>query len=115
MMKLLQKMENISKSVLAVTSAGMAIFGILVGIYHGIYRLNKTADAIVKTITSVENNTKFANININYDIALAEQQLLEQGSIDRLQMKKLILYRTDLELEREQRVNIDYLENKSKY
>lgn len=115
MRKLIQKLENVSKVVIAIVSACTAVMGVLIGIYHGIYRLNQTADSIVKAVTSVENNSRFTRININYDIAMAEQQLTERGDIDRLQMKKLLLYKQDLKLEPEQSINIDYLKSKTKY
>ena len=91
MKKLLAKIENISKSVIAATTAVGAIMGILAGIYHGIYKLNQTANNIVRTIPIVENNSKFADINVDYDISLAEKQLSELGSVDRILMRKLLL------------------------
>lgn len=115
MMKALQKIENASKSVIAATTAVGAIMGILAGIYHGIYKLNQTANNIVRTIPLVENNVRFTDINVDYDISLAEKQLSEQGGVDRILMRKLLLYKKDLKLTSSQITNINYLESKTKY
>lgn len=114
-MKMLQKIENASKSVIAATTAVGAIMGILAGIYHGIYKLNQTANNIVRTIPIVENNSRFADINVDYDISLAEKQLAEQGNVDRILMRKLLLYKKDLKLTSGQITNINYLESKTRY
>lgn len=115
MKKMLLKLETVSKSVIAIITAGTTILGVLIGIYHGIYRLNQTANNLVKSLPTIENNMKFADISIDYDIALAEKQLLEQGSIDRILMKKLLLYKKDLKLTSSQITNINYLESKTRF
>lgn len=115
MLKVLQKLETASKSVVAIITAGGTIIGVLLGIYHGIYKLNQTANNIVKTIPLVENNTRFSDISIEYDIALAEKQLAEHGEIDRILMRKLLLYKKDLKLTSGQVTNINYLESKTRY
>lgn len=115
MKKILQKLETVSKSVMAMITAVGAIVGILIGIYRGIHRLNHTANYIAKTLPLVKNNSKFTDINIEYDILLAEKQLAESGNIDRILMRKLLLYKKDLKLTSSQTTNINYLENKSKY
>lgn len=115
MIRLLQRLETVSKSVIAIITAGSAIIGVLLAIYHGIYNLNQTANTIVKSVSVIENNSKFTDINIEYDILLAEKQLAESGNIDRILMRKLLLYKKDLKLTSSQTTNINYLENKSKY
>lgn len=115
MKKLLQKLETVSKSVIAIITAGTTILGVLLAIYHGIYKLNQTASNLVKSLPVVENNMKFAVINIDYDILLAEKQLSEKGYIDRILMKKLLLYKEDLNLTSTQITNINYLESKTGY
>ena len=115
MKKMLLKLETVSKSVIAIITAGTTILGVLIGIYHVIYRLNQTANSLVKSLPVIENNMKFTDISVDYDIALAEKQLLEQGSIDRILMKKLLLYKKDLKLTSSQITNINYLESKTRY
>lgn len=115
MKKLLQKLETASKTVVAITTAVGTILGVLIGIYHGIYKLNQTASNIVKSLPIIENNMKFADINVDYDISLAEKQLLEKGYIDRILIKKLLLYKKDLKLTSAQIANINYLETKTSY
>ena len=115
MRKMLQKLETVSKTVVAIITAVGTILGVLLGIYHGIYRLNQTASNLVKSLPIVENNMKFADINVDYDIALAEKQLAENGCIDRILMRKLLLYKKDLNLTSGQITNINYLESKTKY
>lgn len=115
MRKMLQKLETVSKTVVAIITAVGTILGVLLGIYHGIYRLNQTASNLVKSLPIVENNMKFADINVDYDIALAEKQLAENGCIDRILMRKLLLYKKDLNLTSSQITNITYLESKTRY
>lgn len=115
MRKMLQKLESVSKTVVAIITAVGTILGVLLGIYHGIYRLNQTASNLVKSLPIVENNMKFADINVDYDIALAEKQLAENGCIDRILMRKLLLYKKDLNLTSSQITNITYLESKTRY
>lgn len=115
MKKLLQKLETASKTVVAITTAVGTILGVLLGIYHGIYKLNQTANNLVKSLPVIENNMKFADINIDYDISLAEKQLAENGCVDRILMRKLLLYKKDLKLTSSQVTNINYLESKTKY
>lgn len=115
MRKMLQKLETVSKTVVAIITAVGTILGVLLGIYHGIYRLNQTANNLVKSLPIVENNMKFADINVDYDIALAEKQLAENGCIDRILMRKLLLYKKDLNLTSSQITNITYLESKTRY
>lgn len=115
MRKMLQKLETVSKTVVAIITAVGTILGVLLGIYHGIYRLNQTASNLVKSLPIVENNMKFADINVDYDIALAEKQLSEEGHIDRILMRKLLLYKKDLNLTSSQITNINYLESKTRY
>lgn len=114
-MKILKKLETVSKSVTAIVTATGTILGVLLGIYHGIYKLNQTASNLVKSLPIVENNMKFAMINIDYDILLAENQLTEKGYIDRILMRKLLLYREELNLTSMQITNINYLESKTGY
>ena len=97
-MKVLKQLESVSKTVVAIITAGGTILGVLLGIYHGIYKLNQTANSLVKSLPVIENNMKFADINIDYDISLAEKQLAEQGCVDRILMRKLLLYKKDLKL-----------------
>lgn len=115
MRKMLQKLETVSKTVVAIITAVGTILGVLLGIYHGIYRLNQTANNLVKSLPIVENNMKFADINVDYDIALAEKQLSEKDCIDRILMRKLLLYKKDLKLTSSQITSINYLESKTKY
>lgn len=115
MQKLLQKMENVSKSVIAIITAVSAVFGVLLGIYHGIYKLNQTVSIVLTTIPVIEQNSKFAKINIDYDIALAEQQLIEKSEVDRILMRKLLLYEKDLTLTSNQSTSINYLKSRTKY
>lgn len=115
MMKVLKQLESASKTVVAIITAGGTILGVLLGIYHGIYKLNQTANNLVKSLPVIENNMKFADINIDYDISLAEKQLAENGCIDRILMRKLLLYKKDLKLTSSQVTNINYLESKTKY
>lgn len=115
MMKVLKQLESASKTVVAIITAGGTILGVLLGIYHGIYKLNQTANNLVKSLPVIENNMKFADINIDYDISLAEKQLAENGYIDRILMRKLLLYKKDLKLTSSQITNINYLESKTKY
>lgn len=115
MKKLLQKLETASKTVVAITTAVGTILGVLIGIYHGIYKLNQTASNIVKSLPVIENNMKFADINVDYDISLAEKQLAEKGYIDRILIRKLLLYKKDLKLTSAQIANISYLETKTSY
>lgn len=115
MIKVLQKIENVSKTVVAIITAGGTILGVLLAIYHGIYKLNQTANNLVKSLPVIENNMKFADINIDYDIALAEKQLAEQGNVDRILIRKLLLYKKDLKLTSGQITNINYLESKTRY
>lgn len=115
MMKVLKQLESASKTVVAIITAGGTILGVLLGIYHGIYKLNQTANNLVKSLPVIENNMKFADINIDYDISLAEKQLAEQGCVDRILMRKLLLYKKDLKLTSSQVTNINYLESKTKY
>lgn len=114
-MKVLKQLESASKTVVAIITAGGTILGVLLGIYHGIYKLNQTANNLVKSLPVIENNMKFADINIDYDISLAEKQLAEQGCVDRILMRKLLLYKKDLKLTSSQVTNINYLESKTKY
>ena len=114
-MRLLQKMENISKSVVAIITATSAVIGVLLGIYHGIYSLNKTVKSVVKAIPLLEEHNRFLEITVDYDIYLAESQLNEKGGIDRLLMRKLVQYESELALTSEQLNNIKYLKSKSKY
>lgn len=115
MMKVLKQLESASKTVVAIITAGGTILGVLLGIYHGIYKLNQTANNLVKSLPVIENNMKFADINIDYDISLAEKQLAEQGCVDRILMRKLLLYKKDLMLTSSQVTNINYLESKTRY
>lgn len=114
-MRLLQKMENISKSVVAIITATSAVIGVLLGIYHGIYSLNKTVKSVVKAIPLLEEHNKFLEISINSDIYLAEFQLNQTNNIDRLLMRKLLRYESEISLTSEQLNNIKYLKSKSKY
>lgn len=113
--KVISKIENISKGVVAIVTGAGTILGVLIGIYHGIYKLNQTANNLVKSLPVIENNTKFADINVDYDIALAEKQLSEKDCIDRILMRKLLLYKKDLKLTSSQITSINYLESKTKY
>lgn len=115
MMKVLKQLESVSKTVVAIITAGGTILGVLLGIYHGIYKLNQTANNLVKSLPVIENNMKFADINIDYDISLAEKQLAEQGCVDRILMRKLLLYKKDLKLTSSQITSINYLESKTEY
>lgn len=115
MMKVLKQLESASKTVVAIITAGGTILGVLLGIYHGIYKLNQTANNLVKSLPVIENNMKFADINIDYDISLAEKQLAEQGCMDRILMRKLLLYKKDLKLTSSQITSINYLESKTEY
>lgn len=115
MKKLLLKLETVSKSVMAIVTAVGTILGVLLGIYHGIYKLNQTVSSLVTSLPIIENNSKFADISIDYDIALAEKQLTEQGCVDRILMRKLLLYKKDLKLTSSQITNINYLESKTRY
>ena len=115
MMKVLKQLESASKTVVAIITAGGTILGVLLGIYHGIYKLNQTANNLVKSLPVIENNMKFTDINVDYDIALAEKQLSENNCIDRILMRKLLLYKKDLKLTSSQITNINYLESKTKY
>ena len=114
-MRMLQKMENISKSVVAIITATSAVIGVLLGIYHGIYSLNKTVKSVVKAIPLLEEHNKFLEISINSDIYLAEHQLNQTNNIDRLLMRKLLRYESEISLTSEQLNNIKYLKSKSKY
>lgn len=114
-MRLLQKMENISKSVVAIITATSAVIGVLLGIYHGIYSLNKTVKSVVKAIPLLEEHNRFLEISINSDIYLAEYQLNQTNNIDRLLMRKLLQYESEISLTSEQLNNIKYLKSKSKY
>ena len=114
-MRLLQKMENISKSVVAIITATSAVIGVLLGIYHGIYSLNKTVKSVVKAIPLLEEHNRFLEISINSDIYLAEYQLNQTNNIDRLLMRKLLRYESEISLTSEQLNNIKYLKSKSKY
>ena len=113
--KVISKIENISKGVVAIVTGAGTILGVLIGIYHGIYKLNQTANNLVKSLPVIENNMKFADINVDYDIALAEKQLSEKDCIDRILMRKLLLYKKDLRLTSSQITSINYLESKTKY
>ncbi len=160
--KVISKIENISKGVVAIVTGAGTILGVLIGIYHGIYKLNQTANNLVKSLPVIENNMKFADINVDYDIALAEKQLSigiyhgiyklnqtannlvkslpviennmkfadinvdydialaekqlsEKDCIDRILMRKLLLYKKDLKLTSSQITSINYLESKTKY
>ena len=113
--KVISKIENISKGVVAIVTGAGTILGVLIGIYHGIYKLNQTANNLVKSLPVIENNMKFADINVDYDIALAEKQLSEKDCIDRILMKKLLLYKKDLKLTSSQITNINYLESKTRF
>lgn len=115
MKKLLQKLETASKTVIAIVTAGTTILGVLLAIYHGIYKLNQTASNLVKSLPVIENNTRFTAISIEYDIYLAEKQLSEKGYIDRILMRKLLLYKEDLNLTSSQVTSIKYLESKTGY
>ena len=115
MKKMLQKLETVSKSVMAIVTAVGTILGVLLGIYHGIYKLNQTVSNLITSLPIIENNMKFTDINVDYDIALAEKQLSENGYIDRILMRKLLLYKKDLMLTSSQITNINYLESKTKY
>ncbi len=66
--KVISKIENISKGVVAIVTGAGTILGVLIGIYHGIYKLNQTANNLVKSLPVIENNMKFADINVDYDI-----------------------------------------------
>lgn len=114
-MRLLQKMENISKSVVAIITATSAVIGVLLGIYHGIYSLNKTVKSVVKAIPLLEEHNRFLEISINSDIYLAEYQLNQTNNVDRLLMRKLLRYESEISLTSEQLNNIKYLKSKSKY
>ena len=113
--KVISKIENISKGVVAIVTGAGTILGVLIGIYHGIYKLNQTANNLVKSLPVIENNMKFADINVDYDIALAEKQLSEKDCIDRILMRKLLLYKKDLKLTSSQITNINYLESKTRF
>ena len=113
--KVISKIENISKGVVAIVTGAGTILGVLIGIYHGIYKLNQTVSSLVTSLPIIENNSKFADISIDYDIALAEKQLTEQGCVDRILMRKLLLYKKDLMLTSSQVTNINYLESKTRY
>ena len=115
MKKMLQKLETVSKSVMAVVTAVGTILGVLLGIYHGIYKLNQTVSNLITSLPIIENNMKFADINVDYDILLAEKQLSELGEVDRILMRKLLLYKKDLKLTSSQITSINYLESKTKY
>lgn len=115
MKKMLQKLETVSKSVVAIITAAGTILGVLLGIYHGIYKLNQTVSSLITSLPVIENNSKFADINVDYDISLAEKQLAEEGHIDRILMRKLLLYKKDLNLTSSQITNITYLESKTRY
>lgn len=115
MRKILQKLETVSKSVVAIITATSTIVGVLLGIYHGIYKLNKTVTAVVQVIPLLEEHNRFLEITVDYDIYVAEKQLNEKGGIDRLLMRKLVQYESELALTSEQLNNIKYLKSKSKY
>lgn len=115
MKKIITKIENVSKSVVAAITGVGTILGVLIGIYHGIYKLNQTASSLVKSLPVIENNMKFADINVDYDILLAEKQLTEKGKVDRILIRKLLLYKKDLKLTSSQLTSINYLETKSNY
>lgn len=115
MKNMLEKTNTFIKKVTEIIKAGGLVLGVLVAIYHGIYNLNKTVNNLVKSLPIVENNMKFADINIDYDILLAEKQLVENGKIDRILIRKLLLYKKDLKLNSAQLTSINYLETKSNY
>ena len=115
MKNIIEKTNTFIKKIVEIIKAGGLILGVLIGIYHGIYNLNKTVNSLIKSLPMVENNTKFADISIDYDISLAEKQLSEQGCVDRILMRKLLLYKKDLKLTSGQITNINYLESKTKY
>ena len=115
MKNMLEKTNTFIKKVTEIIKAGGLVLGVLVAIYHGIYNLNKTVNNLVKSLPIVENNMKFADINIDYDISLAEKQLAENGCVDRILMRKLLLYKKDLMLTSSQVTNINYLESKTRY
>ena len=115
MRKILQKLETVSKSVVAIITATSTIVGVLIGIYHGIYSLNKTVKSVVKAIPLLEEHNKFLEISINFDIYLAEHQLNQTNNVDRLLMRKLLRYESEISLTSEQLNNIKYLKSKSKY
>ncbi|MCF2611655.1 hypothetical protein [Fusobacterium perfoetens] len=112
---LLEKMKNISESVIAIVTATSVIIGVLLAIYNGIYRLNQTVTSVVKAIPLLEEHNRFLEITVDYDIYLAESQLNEKGGIDMLLMRKLVQYESELALTSEQLNNIKYLKSKSKY
>lgn len=115
MKNMLEKTNTFIKKVTEIIKAGGLVLGVLVAIYHGIYNLNKTVNNLIKSLPIVENNMKFADINIDYDILLAEKQLAENGCVDRILMRKLLLYKKDLMLTSSQVTNINYLESKTRY
>lgn len=115
MRKLLEKAKNISESVVAIISATSVVVGVLIGIYHGIYKLNKTVTSVVQAIPLLEEHNKFLEIQVDYDIYLAEVQLTQNKEIDRLLMRKLLQYESELGLTSEQLNNIKYLKSKSKH
>lgn len=112
---LLEKMKNISESVIAIATATSVIIGVLLAIYNGIYKLNQTLTSVVQAIPLLEEHNRFLEITVDYDIYLAENQLNEKGEIDRLLMRKLVQYESELALTSEQLNNIKYLKSKSKY
>lgn len=115
MRALLEKMKNISESVIAIATATSVIIGVLLAIYNGIYKLNQTLTSVVQAIPLLEEHNRFLEITVDYDIYLAENQLNEKGEIDRLLMRKLVQYESELALTSEQLNNIKYLKSKSKY
>lgn len=115
MKKMLHKLETVSKSVIAVVTAVGTILGVLLGIYHGIYKLNQTVSNLITSLPIIENNMKFADINVDYDVLLAEKQLSDSGEVDRILMRKLLLYKKDLTLTSAQLTSINYLESRTKY
>ena len=112
---LLEKMKNISESVIAIATATSVIIGVLLAIYNGIYKLNQTLTSVVQAIPLLEEHNRFLEITVDYDIYLAENQLNKKGEIDRLLMRKLVQYESELALTSEQLNNIKYLKSKSKY
>lgn len=112
---LLEKMKNISESVIAIATATSVIIGVLLAIYNGIYKLNQTLTSVVQAIPLLEEHNRFLEITVDFDIYLAENQLNEKGEIDRLLMRKLVQYESELALTSEQLNNIKYLKSKSKY
>lgn len=115
MKNLINKTNAFLNKITEIIKAGGLVLGVLIAIYHGIYKLNQTVNTLITSLPIIENNMKFADINVDYDILLAEKQLSESGEVDRILMRKLLLYKKDLTLNSAQLTSINYIESKTRY